>query len=90
MVISYVQGNFLVSRLPSLEGANVDWERLSFGKLASLALVVVVATAVVLLYWFLKAVKFEKVIKYVTIALGVMLTITFSTLCLTTNFVNKD
>lgn len=90
LVISYVQGNFLVSRLPSLEGANVDWERLSFGKLASLALVVVVATAVVLLYWFLKAVKFEKVIKYVTIALGVMLTITFSTLCLTTNFVNKD
>ena len=41
LVISYVQGNFLVSGLPSLEGANVDWGRLSFGKLASLALVVV-------------------------------------------------
>lgn len=90
LAIFYVQGNFLVSTLPSLEGAKVDWSALSAGKISSIVLIAVVVIAVVLIYVFFKAVRFEKIVKYATLALCVMLTITFSTLCLTTKFTNKD
>lgn len=90
LAISYIQGNFLVSSLPSLEGAKTDWNRLSSGMISSIALVLIVVIAVIIIFRWLKAVKFEKVIKYTTLALCSMLTITFTTLCLTSEYIDKD
>ena len=54
-IICYIQGNFLVSRLPSLEGANVDWGHFGFGKATSIALVIGVAGVMLLLWKILKS-----------------------------------
>ena len=89
-IICYIQGNFLVSRLPSLEGANVDWGHFGFGKATSIALVIGVAGVMLLLWKILKTVKLEKIVRFASGALGALLVITFTTLCLTTDFYNKN
>lgn len=90
LIICYIQGNFLVRWLPSLEGANVDWAHLGWGKATSIALVIGSAIVMVVLWKILKLAKLEKAVKVASAAIGALLVITFTTLCLTTEFYDKN
>ena len=88
--ICYIQGNFLVSGIPSLDGVNIDWNAPSVERIKSVAVCLVVIGVLLFVLLKFKEVIFRKSVLYGTIALSVMLVITLSTFALTTPIVEKD
>ena len=86
----YIQGNFLVSDLPPLDGTEVDWAAHWGERVKSIGIIVLFGGALtfVFLKWKLKILK--KVITIGCAAIGGILVITFATLMLTTEFTDKD
>lgn len=86
---TYIQGNFLVGNLPSMDGSEYDWEANSFGRIQSLILWVVVFLAIVALYKFIKKDMFVQGVKMVSVGMILMLTVTLVSILLTTQGYEK-
>lgn len=89
-LICYIQGNFLVSGIPSLDGVNFDWNAPSVERIKSIAVSLVVVGVLLFVLLKFKQVIFRKAVLYGALALSVMLAITLSTFALTTPIVEKD
>lgn len=76
LLIAYVQGNFLVGNLPSLDGTSISWEDYSTLWTESVILCIVVLTIVVLLFLLLKKQLFGKACMYISACLSLMLLVT--------------
>jgi len=85
----YVQGNFLVSKLPPLDGTKVDWNADPVQRFTSIALFVLLLA--VLLFLCLKFRNvYNKTVLFLGGGLTAMLLITFVTLLLSTRFIDKS
>lgn len=82
-ICSYIQGNFLVSNLPPLDGTMVDWNQYNPDKLISLALWIVVTLIVVLLIKFMHWEKFYKVLNVVSGCMALIFLLTLVSVCIT-------
>ena len=76
LLITYVQGNFLVGNLPVLDGTSISWEDYSALQTESVILCIVVLTIVVLLFLLLKKQLFGKAFMYISACLSLMLLVT--------------
>lgn len=76
LLITYVQGNFLVGNLPVLDGTSIFWEDYSALQTESVILCIVVLTIVVLLFLLLKKQLFGKACMYISACLSLMLLVT--------------
>lgn len=76
LLITYVQGNFLVGNLPVLDGTSISWEDYSALQTESVILCIVVLTIVVLLFLLLKKQLFGKACMYISACLSLMLLVT--------------
>ncbi len=76
LISTYIQGNFLVSNLPPLDGSSIDWSAYSGERVKSVVLWVLVTLAVVVLLYYIHAVKMYRVMEYVSGGLTGMLLIT--------------
>ena len=85
----YVQGNFLISGLPPLDGTNIDWSAPSIERVKSIAAILVSVGLFVLLRLKLKDKTFSNITALGSLALSLMLILTLSTLVLTTDIQDK-
>lgn len=76
LLITYVQGNFLVGNLPVLDGTSISWEDYSALQTESVILCIVVLAIVVLLFLLLKKQLFGKACMYIGACLSLMLLVT--------------
>lgn len=76
LLITYVQGNFLVGNLPVLDGTSISWEDYSTLRTESVILCFVVLTIVALLFLLLKKQLFGKACMYISACLSLMLLVT--------------
>lgn len=76
LLITYVQGNFLVGNLPVLDGTSISWEDYSALQTESVILCIVVLAIVVLLFLLLKKQLFGKACMYISTCLSLMLLVT--------------
>ena len=76
LLITYVQGNFLVGNLPVLDGTSISWEDYSTLRMESVILCIVVLAIVVLLFLLLKKQLFGKACMYISACLSLMLLVT--------------
>ena len=76
LLITYVQGNFLVGNLPVLDGTSISWEDYSALQTESVILCIVDLTIVVLLFLLLKKQLFGKACMYISACLSLMLLVT--------------
>lgn len=76
LLITYVQGNFLVGNLPVLDGTSIFWEDYSALQTESVILCIVVLAIVVLLFLLLKKQLFGKACMYISACLSLMLLVT--------------
>lgn len=76
LLITYVQGNFLVGNLPVLDGTSISWEDYSMLRTESVILCIVVLTIVALLFLLLKKQLFGKACMYISACLSLMLLVT--------------
>lgn len=76
LLITYVQGNFLVGNLPVLDGTSISWEDYSALQTESVILCIVVLAVVVLLFLLLKKQLFGKACMYISACLSLMLLVT--------------
>lgn len=85
----YIQGNFMVANLPSIDGTAVDWNAYPLQRWLSVSLFVLLFA--LLLFLLIKFKKvFEKTVLFVSAGLTAMLVITLSTLMLTTSIIDKE
>lgn len=89
-VLMYVQGNFLVSGLPALDGTQHDWSAPSAERVKSVVAVALCAALSAALLILLKNGLFSKVVMYVGGGVSLMLVFTLVTLVLTTPMVDKS
>ena len=76
LVCTYVQGNFLITNLPPLDGTNINWNDYLFLRRESLLLWGIVAVIVVMLLIFLKGRMFENVLMFISGCMTLMLLVT--------------
>ena len=78
LVILYVQGNYLASDLPSMDGTEIDWTQYmpEMEQSAILCLVVIIAFA--LLYRILKDKKFTYIVDFTCVLITAMLAISLT------------
>lgn len=81
-IATYIQGNYLASSLPTLDGTPIVWDNYTQQGIISIALWIVAITANVFLYIKLKA-KYKKVISYVSVAIFTMIFVSFISTLLT-------
>ena len=65
LVCTYVQGNFLITKLPPLDGTNINWNDYLFLRRESLLLWVTALMIIVGLLIFLKGRMFENVLMFI-------------------------
>ncbi|MBO7217624.1 MAG: hypothetical protein J6V50_02885 [Clostridia bacterium] len=90
LFVLYVQGNFLVSGIPSLDGTNIDWNAHPEERIKSIVLCVLALSVFVFLLIKLKRKTFKKIIFFSSMAMGFILAVTLATLCLTTPIYEKE
>ena len=90
LVFSYIQGNFLVSGLPALDGTNFDWSAPSPERVKSIAILLVCICAAAFLFIKFRDTLLEKITFYVSGALALMLMLTMVTLVITTPIEDKS
>ncbi|MBR6505275.1 sulfatase-like hydrolase/transferase [Candidatus Saccharibacteria bacterium] len=73
MLVTYIQGNFLVYNLPGLDGNPINWDEYMVDKVISILLWVVIIVVSFILLRKLKFEKFEKIIKGSSIVIIIML-----------------
>ena len=76
LVCTYVQGNFLITKLPPLDGTNINWNDYLFLRRESLLLWVTALMIIVGLLIFLKGRMFENVLMFISGCMTLMLLVT--------------
>lgn len=82
-VASYIQGTFLVGKLPELDGRDIDWQVYGSEQLKTLLVWGGLLLLVLLLLYFLKMEKAEKAMMAVSGGMTLMLMLTLVCLCIT-------
>ena len=73
---TYIQGNFMIDKLPPLDGTTIKWENYTILRTEDLILWSVALLIVVLMYVFLKKDLFSRTVMYLSGGLTLMLLIT--------------
>lgn len=81
---TYVQGNFLVGNLPSMDGFIPEWNDYSGEMLQSAVLWLVVTLVIVIVYRLLHHDGFAKAVRLVSVCMTLMLAVTMCSILLTT------
>ena len=89
LVYLYIQGNFFVGGLPSLDGTDFDWSAFSPERIKSIVAFVLCVAAASFLMWKLRGKIFVKVTAAVSGCLALLLAVTLTTLMLTTELEDK-
>lgn len=76
LICTYIQGNFLISRLPSLDGNAIYWGKYESLRKESILLWIIVLAVVTALWILCKKELFARVISYVSVCLTLMLLVT--------------
>ena len=90
LVILYIQGNFLVSNLPPMDGTSVEWSAYTSERIKSYAVIVIVLAVLTFLIVKFKKHIFTKTAFWGSIVLSLLLTFTLSTLLFTTKIEDKS
>ena len=72
---SYIQGNFLAYNLPGLDGSPINYDLYKTDKIISIILWVVVIGASLFTLYKIKFDKFQKVVRFITIGITIMLVV---------------
>ena len=86
---TYIQGNYLASSLPTLDGTPINWNNYTKQGIASIVLWLVLIVTNILLYMKLK-VKYKKVISYISVAIFAMLFVSFISTLLTNSQIYSE
>jgi len=90
-IVTYIQGNYLASSLPVLDGNEIVWGNYKMQMIVSAVLLITITTAVIICVIKFKFIKVINVLKYITIAILIMLVVSLISTLLTTNcFMRKD
>ena len=90
LITTYIEGNYLAEMLPSLDGSTIIWSDYTKASIISLA---VLGSVSVITGVLIKKIKLDKTItslKYVSLAIGVMLLVSLLTTTMTKSDLNKD
>lgn len=90
LITTYIEGNYLAEMLPSLDGSTIIWSDYTKASIISLA---VLGSVSVITGILIKKIKLDKTItslKYVSLAIGVMLLVSLLTTTMTKSDLNKD
>ncbi len=90
LVILYIHGNFLVSKLPPMDGTSVNWSAHTAERIKSYAVIALVIAALIFVLIKFKKEIFNKAVLWGSVALSLLLTFTLSTLLLTTKIEDKS
>ena len=89
-IVSYIQGNYLSSSLPVLNGDTIIWSNYKTQMIISAILLLVAIIAVVICTIKFKYEKVINILKYITLAILIMLLVSLISTCLTKKcFVRK-
>lgn len=83
-ISSYIQGNFLVTNLPPLDGTDVDWNLYAGERMKSVIVWLIVIVVVSSLIRIIKMEKFCSCIKIISICMVLMFSVTLVSVCITT------
>ena len=78
-LVTYIQGNYLSGALPVLDGTPIEWSGYKIQKVFSVLILIAVTTIV---FFTTKKIKYEKsikILKYITLAVFCMLTVSLVT-----------
>ena len=89
MLGAYIQGTFLVSGLPGMDGTDIDWGANPAERIKSIVVWVLSAAVTAVLLWKLGREKFKKIAGYAGAALGLMLVLSLGMLMFTTTRAEK-
>lgn len=85
----YVQGNFLASGLPPLDGEPINWDLYTGERVKSVIAWAIVAIVVITLFCKLKRKVFSRIVQVVSICMTLMLGVTLLTLAMTNQGFSK-
>ena len=78
LVILYVQGNYLASKLPGMDGSEIDWTQYFPQMEESIILCLIVIIGFAVLYRALKYVKFTYIVDFTCVLITAMLVVSLS------------
>jgi hypothetical protein len=84
-ISSYIQGNFMTSYLPALDGSDFDWDSVSIQRVYSAMLWIGIFILVIIAINFLHAEKFKKTVAYASGFFSLMLLLSLTILCIMTD-----
>ena len=90
LITTYIEGNYLAGMLPSLDGTAIIWSDYTKASIISLVVLIIITIITGIL---IKKIKLDKTItslKYVSLAIGVMLLVSLLTTTMTSSNLNKD
>ena len=90
MLGAYIQGTFLVSGLPGMDGTEIDWSAYPAERIKSILAWVLSAAVTAVLLWKLGREKFRKIAGYAGAALGLMLVLSLGMLMFTTRTEKRE
>lgn len=82
-ICTYIQGNFMIDRLPPLDGTSIWWEKYDVLRMDTLMLWGIVLTIAIIAAIFLKKEKFENMIMFISGVMALMLLVTACSTILT-------
>ena len=82
-ICTYIQGNFMIDRLPPLDGTSIWWEKYDVLRMDTLMLWGIVLTIAIIAAIFLKKEKFENTIMFISGVMALMLLVTACSTILT-------
>ena len=90
-IVTYIQGNYLSKSLPLLDGTTINWNNYTTQMIISAILLFTVSLTVIICTIKFKYEKIIKVLKYLTIVIFAMISVSLVSTCLTKNcFIRKD
>ena len=82
-ICTYIQGNFMIDRLPPLDGTSIWWGKYDVLRMDTLMLWGIVLTIAIIAAIFLKKEKFENTIMFISGVMALMLLVTVCSTILT-------
>ena len=85
---TYIQGNFMIAKLPPLDGTSIWWEKYDILRRDTLLLWAIVLTLVIIAAILSKEKKFENVVMFISSCMTLMLLVTACSTALTNGALN--
>ncbi|MBC5710067.1 sulfatase-like hydrolase/transferase [Hungatella sp. L12] len=89
LICSYIQGNFLLSGLPPLDGTNINWNQYQSARLLSIVLWITVSIGIIVLFKLANFSKVKRGVKVISIYMLLMLAISLTIMGITTEGYQK-